>query len=112
MIFVNIKITDVFLGFEEMPAGENFILELHYEGSTGGGVMKFNPLVIPKMLKMFHIYHLSMLKGLYARAIKKEGEKSLVPSGIQHFSAKDSDDYISTDNRYFGTDFYIEECIK
>ena len=28
MIFVNIEITDVFLGFEEMPAGENFILEL------------------------------------------------------------------------------------
>lgn len=112
MIFVNIEITDVFLGFEEIPAGENFILEIHYKGVAYSGVMKFNPLVIPKMLKMFKVYELYMLKGLHARGIKKEGEENLVPSGIQHFLAKDSDDYIATDNRYFGTDFYIEECIK
>lgn len=112
MIFLNIEITDIFLGFEEMPVGENFILGIHYKGGGCVGIMKFNPLVIPKMLKMFKVCNLFMLKGLHARAIKKEGEENLVPSGIQHFLAKDSDDYIATDNRYFGTDFYIEECIK
>lgn len=31
MIFVNIEITDVFLGFEEIPTGENFGTDFYTE---------------------------------------------------------------------------------
>ena len=46
----NAVIEDVFLGFESIPPGKNFIFRIRYKTNSGSGQMTLNPLVIPTVL--------------------------------------------------------------
>ena len=105
----NAIIKDVFLGFESIPPGKNFIFRIRYKTNSASGQMTLNPLVIPTVLKTLEVDDVYSLIGTYIRIKNEDNDCAHCFHGIM---AKDTDHWISTDNRYFGEDYLIEECIN
>ena len=102
----NAQIKDVYLGFQDIPPGTNFIFAINYETASGlGGIMHFNPLVIPIVLKQLGKNCIENLKGHYIQ-VKYIDNK--VPYAIKSILAKKEEEWIKTDDRFFGDDFLIE----
>lgn len=103
----NACIKDFYLGFEDIPPGRNFIFAMKYETASGwGGVIKFNPLMIPTIFKNLKIDCIDELKGHYIQ-VKYKGVE--IPCSIRSILGTKEEEWIKTDERYFGDDFLIEE---
>lgn len=106
----NAHIKDIYLGFEDIPPGKNFIFAMKYETASGwGGIITFNPLIIPTILKRLKIDCIDELKGHYIQ-VKYKGIE--VPYCIRDILGTEEEEWVKTDTRYFGDDFFIEGDIN